>query len=484
MADVFISYSKADRLAVESLAALLQSKGWSVWWDRRLIAGDEFRDDIVRELDAARVVVVVWSKSSAGSEWVRAEAARARAGNKLVPVSYGGIRHEEIPLPFGEMHIEPWDRYDEIAGAVNRLLTAPAAPVSWQRLVGANLKLNFLSWFGIIGGALTVFGALRGLVTLSEWSAILVDRWHYWLYSIWSVLFDLFRVSVPRPLTALLSFILFCIALACGARQAASPDWAGEKVNVSQLALNWSIVGIIFPLIIGVAVFFGALINLDFFSSASSDNKWVTNSIAAGVAPICIMLFARVIWNRSMSSRSLLTLLLVPMCYAVVYQPSLRDGEVKMLIARHGEKLKNVMTREELREAHNEISRELALGGDAELERLAAAVELRIKDLRRECSWLALYCTEVSRPREVPLGLSASIEQKEMIKIVLEEFAASLIAFSATWFVFASFVVFAAWVAPLTLINQRLLRTLAGVCLLMTMNYISLYAPALKRWIV
>jgi hypothetical protein len=40
MADVFISYAKADRSLASKLAAMLEAEGWKVWWDTTLIPGD------------------------------------------------------------------------------------------------------------------------------------------------------------------------------------------------------------------------------------------------------------------------------------------------------------------------------------------------------------------------------------------------------------------------------------------------------------
>ena len=42
MADIFISYSKADRDKVVVLSAYLESEGWTVWWDNQLAAGEAF----------------------------------------------------------------------------------------------------------------------------------------------------------------------------------------------------------------------------------------------------------------------------------------------------------------------------------------------------------------------------------------------------------------------------------------------------------
>lgn len=39
MSDIFLSYSRDDRDAVEPLAEALAREGYSVWWDRNLTGG-------------------------------------------------------------------------------------------------------------------------------------------------------------------------------------------------------------------------------------------------------------------------------------------------------------------------------------------------------------------------------------------------------------------------------------------------------------
>ena len=58
MADVFIGYARLDRETIEKLASAIEAAGYSVWWDRQIIAGAEFSRDIERELDAAKAVVI------------------------------------------------------------------------------------------------------------------------------------------------------------------------------------------------------------------------------------------------------------------------------------------------------------------------------------------------------------------------------------------------------------------------------------------
>ena len=97
MSDIFISYAREDLDRARRLASALESRGWSVWWDRRIVAGQTFDQTIERELDSARSVVVLWSKDSIESEWTKNEATVAAERNVLVPALLDDVR---IPLEF------------------------------------------------------------------------------------------------------------------------------------------------------------------------------------------------------------------------------------------------------------------------------------------------------------------------------------------------------------------------------------------------
>jgi len=74
MADVFISYASEDRDRVHPLVELIESEGWSVWWDRQLITGPSYSKAIRDALDAASCVIVAWSRHSIISNWCLDEA--------------------------------------------------------------------------------------------------------------------------------------------------------------------------------------------------------------------------------------------------------------------------------------------------------------------------------------------------------------------------------------------------------------------------
>ncbi|NVN90237.1 MAG: TIR domain-containing protein [Desulfuromonadales bacterium] len=97
MSDVFISYSSEDRERARTLAASLQRRGWSVWWDRKIVPGQSFDLVIERELETAKCAVVLWSEQSITSDWVKNEAASAAERGILVPALIDSVK---IPLEF------------------------------------------------------------------------------------------------------------------------------------------------------------------------------------------------------------------------------------------------------------------------------------------------------------------------------------------------------------------------------------------------
>ncbi len=97
MADIFISYSGEDKSIVRKMAALLESRGWTVWWDRQIPIGQKFDTVIENELNNAACVLVIWTRRSVSSEWVKNEAAAAEKRGLLVPVMLEDVK---IPLAF------------------------------------------------------------------------------------------------------------------------------------------------------------------------------------------------------------------------------------------------------------------------------------------------------------------------------------------------------------------------------------------------
>ena len=106
MADVFVSYARADKARVAPLVAAIEARGWSVWWDPAIVPGREFDDEIEAEINAAKAVLVVWTPISVASRWVRGEARDAADRNVLVPVRFD---HAHLPMDVRAIHTTDLD---------------------------------------------------------------------------------------------------------------------------------------------------------------------------------------------------------------------------------------------------------------------------------------------------------------------------------------------------------------------------------------
>ena len=204
VADVFISYAREDRETAARLAEAFQQEGLTVWWDREIGAGAEFRKLIERELEAARCVVVAWSKASRESSFVADEASWADERKALVPVWIEKVR---APLGFGQLHTEdltgwsgdrqaePWRRVmlqvQALTGAViaepSATDAAPSAPAPTPSTSKARMDLS-----GVLPGALLLAGVAAlasnavggpfqlgalGTILVSAALAFLMFRW-------------------------------------------------------------------------------------------------------------------------------------------------------------------------------------------------------------------------------------------------------------------------------------------------------------------
>lgn len=104
--EIFVSYKAEDRERVRPIVAALEADGLSVWWDVRISAGRNWQEEIERNLDAAKCVIVVWSKSSVGplGGFVRDEARRAWRNN-----TYFGVIIDKVEPPLGFGEIQSFD---------------------------------------------------------------------------------------------------------------------------------------------------------------------------------------------------------------------------------------------------------------------------------------------------------------------------------------------------------------------------------------
>ncbi len=116
MSDIFLSYAREDRSHARRLGQALEAQGWSVWWDPEIPPGRAFDDVIEEALDAARCVVVLWSRASVKSRWVKTEANEGAERDVLVPALLEEVRP---PLAFRRLQaadLRAWNGTDSTFG--------------------------------------------------------------------------------------------------------------------------------------------------------------------------------------------------------------------------------------------------------------------------------------------------------------------------------------------------------------------------------
>jgi TolB-like protein len=83
--DIFLSYNREDQARAKLFAEAFEAQGFKVWWDVGLRTGEAYDEVTEAALRTAKAVVVLWSKKSVQSRWVRAEATLADRNKTLVP---------------------------------------------------------------------------------------------------------------------------------------------------------------------------------------------------------------------------------------------------------------------------------------------------------------------------------------------------------------------------------------------------------------
>ena len=97
MADIFLSYANRDADRIKPLVEVLEQQDWSVWWDYKIRVGKKFDQVIEEEIALAKCIVVVWSKESVKSDWVKGEADEGKRRQILAPALIDNVN---IPLEF------------------------------------------------------------------------------------------------------------------------------------------------------------------------------------------------------------------------------------------------------------------------------------------------------------------------------------------------------------------------------------------------
>jgi hypothetical protein len=171
MADIFLSYARADKTRASEFAAALSQHGWTVFWDPEIFAGADWSETIETELRGSGCVVILWSSAAAKSKWVRVEAGYGLERDCLIPVA---LDETPPPLAFRPIEIaqlQDWTGPDRehpefqglVRGITHRIGTKPTSPasnVATREAGRGRLYLALATTFVIVsvGSALSLSG--------------------------------------------------------------------------------------------------------------------------------------------------------------------------------------------------------------------------------------------------------------------------------------------------------------------------------------
>jgi hypothetical protein len=134
MMDLFISYAHEDEARVQPLVSAFEQRGWSVFWDHRIPAGQTWRTYIGRHLNEARCVIVAWSRHSVESKWVAEEADEGQKRDRLIPIFLDAV---DPPIGFRGVQAadltdwqpgQPSPRFDQLIQDIKSILGSPPMP--------------------------------------------------------------------------------------------------------------------------------------------------------------------------------------------------------------------------------------------------------------------------------------------------------------------------------------------------------------------
>jgi formylglycine-generating enzyme required for sulfatase activity len=127
--EIFLSYARSDKKRAHIFAEALEQQGYSVWWDPKILGGSRFDEVVQEKLNAAKCVIVLWSKHSVKSDWVKDEAGSDK--RKIVPVFIDDVK---IPLGFRQIHALnfidwmgtlPYPEFDLLLESVTEMVGRP-----------------------------------------------------------------------------------------------------------------------------------------------------------------------------------------------------------------------------------------------------------------------------------------------------------------------------------------------------------------------
>jgi len=173
MADIFLSYAREDQETARLFADGLEAAGLTVWWDVTLRSGEAYDEVTEEALREAKAVVVLWSRNSVDSRWVRAEATHGDKNKILAPAM---IEPCERPILFeltqaaelfdwkGDLNDPAWNEFvDDLRKLIAAGEAAATAPAQAQPAPRPTRTRRFtipnLAQWALAGAVLIAAGA-------------------------------------------------------------------------------------------------------------------------------------------------------------------------------------------------------------------------------------------------------------------------------------------------------------------------------------
>lgn len=119
------------------------------------------------------------------------------------------LPYDQIPLPFGNLHTTNFDNHEAVVAAVVAQLARPVAPP----VVLKKLRYGVLTWFGIVGGALTIVNHWTNFITLSDWAHWLVGHFSLLMHQFWEQVGAIFRIRISKETSSWLTLLLFYFSM-------------------------------------------------------------------------------------------------------------------------------------------------------------------------------------------------------------------------------------------------------------------------------
>ncbi len=166
---LFISYAHDDIRKVRQLVAIFRQGGHEPWFDEKLHTGEEWRDKLREEIEAADALVYVITPASIESEWCRWELATAiRAAKRIIPILLRKV--DAIPSPLNKyqyIDLTKGIRATETArllGDIAVLIPREEAPSAPDKPAG---KPSRAEVSGRLGVMLAVLGLVATFLTVA-----------------------------------------------------------------------------------------------------------------------------------------------------------------------------------------------------------------------------------------------------------------------------------------------------------------------------